>query len=161
MFDINPGLIIWTIIVFAVLSALLGKFAWRPLLGALKEREDDIRGALDKAEQAKAEAAEMIRRNQENMAKAEEDYKKMVREAKAMAEKLKEEIVAKAHDQARHELSKAQEEIQRNVDDARQKLRTEVADLAIKAAEKILDESLDAAKQKKIVDSFIQQMPKN
>lgn len=161
MFDINPGLIIWTIVVFVILSALLGRYAWRPLLSALKDREDDIRGALDKAQQAKAEAEEMIRKNREGMARAEEEYQKMVREAKSMAEKMKEEIVAKANAQARHELEKAQDEIRRSVDDARQTLRAEVADLAIKAAEKILDESLDAQKQKKIVDAFINQLPKN
>jgi F-type H+-transporting ATPase subunit b len=161
MFDINPGLIIWTIIVFVILSSLLGRFAWRPLLSALKEREDNIRGALDKAEQAKTEAEEMIRKNQENMAKAEEEYQRMVREAKAMAEKMKEDIVAKANEQARHDLQKAQEEIQRSVEEARQTLRAEVADLAIQATEKILDETLDASKQKKVVDAFINQLPKN
>jgi F-type H+-transporting ATPase subunit b len=74
---------------------------------------------------------------------------------------VKEEIVAKAQQQAKHDLEKAHEEIQRNLDAARQQLRAEVADLAIRAAEKILDESLDAAKQKKIVDGVINQIPKN
>ena len=85
----------------------------------------------------------------------------MVREGRALAEKLKAEIVAKAHQQAQQELERASAEIQRNVEAAKQQLRGEIADLAIRAAEKILDETLDAARQKKLVDSFINQIPKN
>jgi F-type H+-transporting ATPase subunit b len=95
------------------------------------------------------------------MARAEEEYQKMMRESKVMADKVKEEILGKAREQAQLELQRATEEIQRNVDSARQQLRSEVADLAVKAAEKILDETLDAQRQKKIVDSFLTQLPKN
>lgn len=161
MLEINPGLILWTIISFTVLVFVLGKFAWKPILKALEERESKIQNALDQADRARAEAAELMKQNEQNMARAEQEYQKMIRESKEMAEKLKEEIVGKARQQAQHELQRANEEIQRNVDVAKQQLRTEVADLAIKVAEKILDESLDGQKQKKMVDSFLNQLPKN
>lgn len=161
MFEINPGLIIWTIITFIVLAGLLGKYAWRPMLQALQDRENSIRDALAQADRARAEAAEMIQQNQQNMARAELEYQRMMRDARAMAEQMKQEIVSKAHQQARHELDKAHEEMQRNLDAARQQLRAEVADLAVKAAEKILDETLDTARHKKIVDTFITRLPKN
>ncbi|HEY6953438.1 MAG TPA: F0F1 ATP synthase subunit B [Bacteroidota bacterium] len=161
MLDLNPGLIVWTIVSFIVLVAILGKYAWKPLIQALAEREDKIRSALEQADRARSEAAELLKKNEENIARAEREYQKMVRESKEMAEKMKEEILGKARQQAEQELQRASDEIQRSVDSARQQLRAEVADLAIKAAEKILDESLDAQKQKKIVDSFIGQIPKN
>ncbi len=161
MLELNPGLIIWTIVSFIVLVAVLGKYAWKPMLKALGEREDKIRSALEQADKARAEAAELLKKNEESMARAEEEYQKMMRESRAMADKVKEEILGKARVQAQQELQNATEEIRRNLDSARQQLRTEVADLAIKAAEKILDESLDAQKQKKIVDSFLTQLPKN
>jgi F-type H+-transporting ATPase subunit b len=66
-----------------------------------------------------------------------------------------------ARQQAELELTRAQEEIQRNLESAKLQLRSEVADLAIRAAEKILDETLDETKQKKLVDKFINQLPKN
>lgn len=161
MFDIYPGLIIWTLVTFGVLFLVLSKFAWKPLLEALNEREGKIRSALEEADKARTEAARLLKENAQNIARAEEEYHKLVREGRSMAEKMKEEIVAKAKQQADQELQRANEEIQRSVDAARQQLRAEVADLAIKAAEKILEESLDPAKQKKIVDAFMNQLPKN
>lgn len=161
MFDINPGLMVWTIVTFILLAFVLGKYAWKPLLKSLHDREDAIRDALDQSEKARAEAAELLKQNEKNMARADEEYQKALREGKALAEKLKEEIVTKARQQAQQELQHAKEEIQRGVEAAKQQLRTEVADLAIKAAEKILDENLDATKQKKLVDSVLNQLPKN
>jgi len=161
MLEINPGLIIWTIVTFVCLALLLSKFAWKPMLKALGDREEKIRGALDEADRARTEAAEMIKQNEKNLARAEEEYQKMIREGKALAEKLKEEIVSKAKQQAQQELKHASEEIQRNVDSAKLQLRAEVADLAIKATEKILEETLDEKKQKKIMDFAINQLTKN
>jgi F-type H+-transporting ATPase subunit b len=159
MFDINPGLMVWTVVTFVVLLLVLSKYAWKPLLKSLQEREDNIRDALGQAEKARAEASELVKQNEVNLARAEEEYQKIVREGKAFAEKLKEEIVAKANAQAQRQLQQAKEEIQRDVDAARQQLRTEVADLAVQAAGKILDESLDAQKHRKIVDNFLNQLP--
>jgi len=161
MFDINPGLGIWTSVVFVLLVIVLGKYAWKPLLQSLKDREDKIRDSLEQAERARADASELIKQNERNMARAEEEYQRIVQDARAMGEKVKEEIVTKARTQAQQELQNAKEEIQRDVDAAKQQLRTEVADLAIKAAEKILDENLDAGKQKKIIDDVLKELPKN
>jgi len=161
MFDINPGLMVWTIVTFILLAFVLGKYAWKPLLKSLHDREDAIRDALDQSEKARAEAAELLKQNEKNMARADEEYQKALREGKALAEKLKEEIVTKARQQAQQELQHAKEEIQRDIEAAKLQLRNEVADLAIKAAEKILDENLDPAKQKKLVDSVLNQLPKN
>jgi F-type H+-transporting ATPase subunit b len=161
MFDINPGLIIWTTVTFVLLAAVLAKFAWKPMLKMLGEREDQIRSALTQAEKARTDAAEMMKQNEKNLARAEAEYQKMIREGRALAEKLKEDIVAKARQQGEQELKRANEEIQRNLESAKLQLRSEVADLAIRAAEKILDETLDETKQKKLVDKFINQLPKN
>jgi len=159
MFDINPGLMVWTAITFLVLVFVLSKYAWKPLLKSLQDREDAIRQALGQAEKARAEAAELLKQNEQNLARAEEEYRKIIREGKAFGEKLKEEIVAKAQLQAQREIQQAKEEIQRDVDAAKQQLRNEVADLAVQAAGKILDETLDAQKHKKIVDGFLNQLP--
>jgi F-type H+-transporting ATPase subunit b len=161
MFDINPGLMVWTVVTFVVLVLVLSKYAWKPLLKSLMDREDTIRHSLDSAEKARAESAQLLKRNEENLAKAEEEYRKILREGKMLAEKLKEEIVAKAHQQAQRELQQAKEEIHRDIDAAKQQLRGEVADLAILAAGKILDETMDAQKHKKIVDKFLNQLPSN
>lgn len=161
MFDINPGLMVWTVITFALLAIVLGKYAWKPLLQALNEREGKIRDSLDEAEKARSEAAELLKQNEKNLARAEEEYQRIIREGKTLAEKLKDEIVVKAQQQAQRQLQQAKDEIQRDIEAAKQQLRNEVADLAIQAAGKILDETLDAQKHKKVVDNVLNQLPKN
>jgi F-type H+-transporting ATPase subunit b len=91
MFEINPGLIVWTIITFLVLLSVMKKFAWKPILKMLEEREGKIRAALEEADRARAEAAEMLKQNEKNLVRAGEEYQKMIREGKALAEKLKED----------------------------------------------------------------------
>ena len=161
LFDTNPGLIVWTIISFLVLLIVLAKYAWKPILKMLGDREGQIRAALEQAERARIEAAEMMKQNEKNLARAAEEYQKMIREGRALAEKMKDEIVTKAKQQADQQIKQAAEEIQRNVEAAKLQLRTEIADLAIQATEKILEETLDENKQKKITDSVISKLPKN
>jgi len=161
MFDINPGLGIWTFIVFLLLVILLGRVAWRPLIKALQEREESIRDALASASRARAEAAALLKENEQNIAHAEEEYRKTLRAAKLEAEKMREDLLTKAQQQAQRQLQHAKEEIQRDVEAARQQLRSEIADLAIKAAEKILEESVDEKKHKQLIDGFLGSLPKS
>jgi F-type H+-transporting ATPase subunit b len=64
--DVNPGLIIWTTVTFVILLYLLKKFAWKPILNSLNERETFIKDSLEKAEKAQQEAEELLKKNQEN-----------------------------------------------------------------------------------------------
>ena len=161
MLDINPGLIIWTIITFVLLLMVLGKFAWKPLLQALQSREQEIADSLKKAEEAKKDAERMMQENKVAMEKASTETARLIAEGRAMAEQLKIDIVAKANESAKKMLDQAKDEITREKESAMAQLRSEVADLSISVAEKILDESLDAAKQKKMVDKVLQQLQKN
>lgn len=161
MLDINPGLIIWTIITFVLLVVILGKFAWKPLLQALQTREQEIADALHKAEEAKKDAERMMQENKAAMQKASIETARLIAEGRAMAEQVKNDIVAKANESAKKMLEQAKDEIAREKDAAVQQLRSEVADLAVTAAEKILDESLDGAKQKKMIDKVLQQLQNN
>ncbi|MFA6515467.1 MAG: F0F1 ATP synthase subunit B [Candidatus Paceibacterota bacterium] len=161
MLDINPGLIIWTMITFALLVVVLGKFAWKPILQALQAREQEIAGALKKAEEAKKDAERMMQENKIAMEKASSETARLIAEGRAMAEQLKNDIVAKANESAKKMMDQAKEEIGREKESAMAQLRSEVADLSISVAEKILDESLDGAKQKKMVDKVLQQLQNN
>ncbi len=161
MFDINPGLIVWTIVTFVLLVVVLGKFAWRPLLQTLHEREEKVRRSLEQAEKARLEAAGLLKQNAQMIARAEVEYQKIIREGRAMAEKMKEDIMMKTRQQAQRELQLAKEEIQRDIEAAKQQLRVEVADLAIRVAERVLDETLDQQRHRKLIDSFLNQLPKS
>ncbi len=160
MLELNPGLIIWTAITFGVLLVVLRVIAWKPLLAALEQREKTIRSSLERAEKAKQEAELLLEENRKNLAHAEKESQRIIREGRGLGEKLKAEILEKANTSGRRMIEQAKDEIQREKEAALQQLRGEVADLAIQAASKILDETLDEARHRKLVDDFIRNLPK-
>ncbi|MBI5475773.1 MAG: F0F1 ATP synthase subunit B [Ignavibacteriales bacterium] len=161
MLNPNPGLIIWTIITFVLLLIILKKFAWKPLLGSLHQREDSVRNSIERAELAKNEAEKLLEENKKQLERAEQEGRKILNENRALAEKLKEEIIEKANQQSKKMIEMAKQEIERDKDAALVSLRGEVANLAIQAAGKILDETLDENKHRKLVDSYLKGLPKN
>ncbi len=159
--DVDPGVVFWTVITFIVLLIILKKFAWKPILTALDQRENAIRESLDKAEKAKLDAQNVLEQNQASLAKAEEESKKIVEQSRQYAEKLKDQILQDSRDQARKMIDEASNEIERKKDAALDELKTQVAEIAIKAAEKILKENLNEEMQKKIVNKYIGEITKN
>jgi F-type H+-transporting ATPase subunit b len=161
MLDINPGLIVWTIVTFILLVSVLRLYAWKPLLAALQQREEHVRSSLERAEQARAEAERILEENRKQLASAGAEAGRILAEGRALGEKLKNELLEQANKQSRKMIDQAKQEIDREKDSALEKLRGEVAGLAIGAAEKILDETLDEAKYRKIVDGYLRDLPKN
>lgn len=160
MLEINPGLIVWTIITFVIVLVILRATAWKPLLGALTAREEKIRSSLKDAQDAKEQARALLEENRRQLALAEEQSQRIIREGRDMGERLKAEILEKANASARSAVEQAREEIQREKESALTQLRSEVADLAIQAAGKILDANLDTAKQRALVDAVIRDINK-
>jgi F-type H+-transporting ATPase subunit b len=161
MLNPNPGLILWTIVTFVLLLVILRKLAWKPLLAALQRREDSVRLALEQAGLARHEAERLQEENRARLGRAELEGRRIVTESRHLAEKIKEEIVQKANQQSHHIIEDAHAEIERNKQTALKELRGEVAQLAIQAAGKILDETLDDARQRKIIDAYLKELPKN
>jgi F-type H+-transporting ATPase subunit b len=159
--DVNPGLIFWTAITFLTLLLILSKVAWKPIVAALKQRENAIQDSLEKAELAKAEAQKVLDANQANLAKAEEESRKIIEQARAYAEKMKEQIVNESREQSRKILADATAEIGRQKDAAFNELRVQVAEIAVSAAEKIIKQNLDVEANKKIVNTYISEIAKN
>jgi len=160
MLDINPGLILWTILTFLVLLVVLKKLAWKPLLHALTAREENIRVSLQQAEEAQKAAKELLEENRKQLAKSGEESQRIIREGRELGEKLKAEIVERANSASRQMVAQAKEEIGREREAALLQLRGEVADIAIMAAGKILDANLDSPKQRALVDSVLQNLAK-
>jgi F-type H+-transporting ATPase subunit b len=160
MLDINPGLIIWTIITFIIVVLILRAVAWKPLLAALTAREEQIRSSLQHAEQAQQQAQRLLEENRQQLAAAEGQSQRIILEGRNLAERLKAEIMEKANASSRHMIEQAKEEIKREKEAALIQLRGEVADLAITAAGKILDANLDTAKQRQLVDAAIKDLNK-
>jgi len=161
LLSVNPGLIIWQIIIFLFLLLLLKKIAWKPLLTALHSREQGIKDSLDQAEQLKLESRELMEQNKKILSDANSQSMKIINESRDAANKLREELMAKTQEDSRKLIEQAKVEIKQEKDSAMADLRNEVSDLAIKAAEKIIKDNLDESKQKKIVNDFISQIPSN
>ena len=94
--DITTGPILWTIINFVILLALLGKLGWKPITEALAKREQAINDAVQQAERARADAEKMIADNRAAMAKAESEAQELLRESRDYAEKVRSEAMGKA-----------------------------------------------------------------
>lgn len=161
LLDVNPGLIIWTVVTFIILLFILKKMAWKPILGSLNERENFIKDSLEKAEKAQQEALRLLEENKANLAKAEEESQKIIAQGRDYAEKLKTQIIEESKIQGKKMVEAASSEIERKNREAFERLKDQIADIAVNAAEKIIRESLDKEKQKSIVDKFIDQLPKN
>lgn len=159
--DVSPGVVFWTIVTFIILLWVLKKFTWKPILMALEQRESAIRESLDKAEKAKEDAQKVLDANQANLAKAEEESKKIINQSRTYAEKLKEQIIHESREQAKKLIEDATSEIERQKEAAFDELKGQIAEIAVKAAEKILKENLDKETQKKLVDKFIGEIGKN
>lgn len=161
MLELNPGLIIWTVVTFVILLLILRKIAWKPLLTALHTREETIRSSMERAEKAKEEAERLLEENRKNLQRAEEQMQQIIREGRSAADKMKNEILEKASADSRRMIEQAKDEIEREKDAALAKLRQEVADLAIQAATKILGGELEEKHHRKIIDDFLGRLPKN
>ena len=161
MLDINPGLILWTIITFIIVLVILRVAAWKPLLSALTAREEHIRSSIQKAEEAQQAAQKLLEENKQQLARAEEQSQRIIQEGRVMGERLKAEILEKANASSRTMIQQAKEEIQREKDAALTQLRSEVADLAIAVAGKIMEANLDTPKHRALVDAVITQINKS
>ena len=161
LLDVNPGLIIWTIVTFLILLFILKKVAWKPILSALDQREKDIKDSLEKAEKAKEDAQRILDENQANLAKAEEESKKIIEQSRSYAENLKEQMLKESKEQSKKIIEDAAEEIDRKKDSAFEELKDQVAKIAVNAAEKIMKQNLDVGKNKHIVDSYLKDVMKN
>ncbi len=152
----DPGLLIWMCISFGILVFLLGKFAWKPILGAVKTREQSIADALNEAKKMRDDMAKMSANNEEIMRQARAERDTLLKEARDIRDKEISEAKTKAKAEADAMLGRAREDIRNEKNAAIVELRNQVADLSVQVAERILKEKLgDAAAQKALVDKVM------
>ena len=161
LLNIEPGLIIWTIVTFVLLLLVLRAVAWKPLLSALDERESRIADALNQAEKARQDAETAAEANREEMVQAQAAARQAVVEGRELAERVAQEVRERAETDAGQLLEQARRTIEQERDKAVLELRNEVADLAILATRNILDDQLDENRGRQIVDDLISRLPEN
>ncbi len=160
--DFSVGLFAWQVLLFVVLMLLLRKFAWKPILNAVNEREDSIKEALDSAEDAKREMAKLKSSNEDLLNEARADRDAMLKEAKEIKDKIVGDAKATANEEAEKIVVAARESIQHEKMAAITDLKNQVALLSIEIAEKILKDELSSAdKQKAIIDNVVKDINLN
>jgi F-type H+-transporting ATPase subunit b len=158
----GSGLIIWQTIIFVLLFIFLSKFAWKPILGSLKEREDSIQAALDTAEKARAEMAKLTSDNEKLLKEAREERDKMLKEAREVANRLKDEAQLDAKKAADKIITDARAAINIEKEAALRDVKTQVAMFSLEVAEKLMKKNLASDKeQKNLVEGYINDLKLN
>lgn len=146
---LNPsiGLIFWTLVAFLIVFFILRKFAWKPILHSLDERERTISDSLATAERVKAEMAQLKNENEALMAQAREERANMLKEAK----EIRDRMINDAKEQAKAEAARIMAETQNSIEQQKMAaltdVKNQVGNLVIEVAEKVLRRELSAKEQ--------------
>ena len=160
--DFSFGLFFWQIFVLVVLIFLLKKFAWKPILDSLNEREEGIQKALDSAEEAKKEMQNLKADNEKMKQEARQERDAMLKEAQQMKKQMIADAEQEADKKADQIIAKAQTAIENEKKAAIDELRQQVAQYSIEIAEKVLKEELkDKKAQNKLVNKELENVKLN
>jgi F-type H+-transporting ATPase subunit b len=161
LLEVNPlvlpdiGLVFWNTIAFLILLVVLGKFAWKPMLKAIAERESGIEEALLRADKMKVEIAAMQNENEALLAKAREERAGMIKDAKETADKMVTDAKDKAKQEYERIISDAQVAITQQKNAALTEVKNQVGSLVVEVAEKILRKELSNKAEQ---ESYIKQI---
>jgi F-type H+-transporting ATPase subunit b len=155
-FTSPESLIFWTTIVFIVFFLLLRKFAWKPILGAVKSREDSINTALESAEAARREMQDLTATNERILQEARMERDAMLKEAREMREKMIADSKADAIAEGDRMIEQAKAAIQAEKNAAMSELKAQVSTLSLDIAEKLLKTELsNKDSQKQLVEKML------
>lgn len=154
--EFSLGLFIFQTALFLLLLFLLKKYAWKPILGAVNEREEGIKNALDSAEKAKLEMENLQADNQKLLQEARLEREEMLKEARDLKNSMIEDAKGEAQAQASKMIEQAQVAIESEKKAAMAELKSHVAGLSISIAEKVVREELsNKDKQLKLVENML------
>ena len=156
------GLLIWMLISFSVVSYILVRFAWKPILKVLKNREKSITQSLSAAKKAKEEMAMIEFGNEKITALAKQERETVLREAKEMKNKIIEEAKQEARQEAAKIIDNAIRNVEREKNKAINEIKNQIAALSIDIAENILKQKLqDKSKQQELVNNLVKNIDLN
>lgn len=158
----GTGLIIWQFVIFVGLFLFLAKFAWKPILGSLKERETSIQHALDTAERAKQEITLLKADNEKLLREAREERERIMREAREASNRMREEATTEAKRAADKIITDARNAINIEKQAALKEVKVQVAMFSLEIAEKLMKKNLSNDKaQKDLVQEYIKDIKSN
>ena len=154
----DPGLYIWTIAMFLILLWLLAKFAWRPLLAALEQRQETIRKSLDDAQQAKQDLERLNAESRKILAEARVQAESILSQTRTDASRLRDELKQKAQSEAAGVIKNAERQIEMETARAIQQIRNEAVDISIAIASKVLERNVTREDNERLIEETFKQI---
>ena len=154
----DPGLYIWTIATFLILLWLLAKFAWRPLLAALEQRQETIRKSLDDAQQAKQDLERLNAESRKILAEARVQAESILSQTRTDASRLRDELKQKAQSEAAGVIKNAERQIEMETQRALQQIRNEAVDLSVAIASKVLERNVTKEDNERLIEETFKQI---
>ena len=154
--EFNGGDILFQLVMFIILLALLKKFAWGPIMGIMKQREEHIASEIEAAEKSRVDAAKVLEEQKALLKEARQEAQLMVENAKKHGDSQREEIITTARQEASRLKEAAKVEIEQQKEQAITALREQVASLSVMIASKVIEKELNAEDQQKLIDDYIQ-----
>lgn len=154
--DFSWGLFFWLVLILIALVFLMAKYAWKPILNSLNDREEKIKNDLESAEKARMEMQNLKADNEALLKEAREERDSMLKEARQMKDKMISEASAEAKQKADKIVADAQLVIQQEKKEALAEIKEQVASLSIEIAEKVIQKELGNKKdQMELVDDML------
>jgi F-type H+-transporting ATPase subunit b len=155
IFGLNPGVSFWTLIIFIVLSVVLAKYAFPPILGYAAAREQRIQDALDEARRQREETGQLLDQQRQELLKGRQEAQALIAEGKQAAERVREDMLTRAKAEQEELVTRARQDIERERQKAIESLRREAVDLALAAAGKLVGQRVDAAEDRRLVTDYL------
>ena len=156
------GVVIWAVIIFGIFFLILAKFGWKPILSAVRAREEMIKGSLESAAKAREEMVKLQSDNEAILRKAREEREVILKEAREVRDKLISEAKGKASEEAEKIVEKAKVGIEREKAKALSEIHEQVATLSVDIASKLLGEKLSKTdEQEKLISKYLKDINLN
>ncbi len=150
--------ILYQLVIFLVLLALLKKFAWGPLLKVMREREEHIANEIDTAEKNREDAARLQREAQEQLRNTRQDAQKIIEDARKAAVEQEQGIIEAARAESDRLKEAARQEIKQEKENAIKALQDHVASLSVQIASKVIEKELSAKDQDKLIQDYLKEV---
>ena len=156
------GTIIWAVLIFSIFFLVLTKFAWKPILSALRQRDDMIKGSLEAAEKARKDMLQLQSDNEAILKKAREEREDILKEARDIRDKLIAEAKGRATMEASKIVENAKAGIEREKSKALSEIHDQLATLSVEIASKLLGEKLShTGEQEKLINKYLEDLNLN
>lgn len=152
------GVIFWTVVTFLAVLLILGKFAWKPILKAIDEREKSMKADIENAQKTREEAEKLMAKQKNLLEEARKESSAMIEEGKRAAEQVKADMLEQAKRAEKEIVEQGRKKVEQEARNAIRGIKEQAADLAIAAARKLIISSMDEKEQKRLMEDYIKDL---